>query len=73
MESNVHVNREVAAVEKTELHIHININVGDVIGSSLIIGGTDNRANVTGAALPPELAEAVGRALACAFFENQDK
>lgn len=56
MESNVHVNREVAAVEKTELHIHININVGDVIGSSLIIGGTDNRANVTGAALPPELA-----------------
>lgn len=75
MGSRVHVNREVAAVEDYErhIHIHINITVENIVGSSLIIGGKDNRANVTNMELPKELTEAIGRALARVFFENQDK
>lgn len=61
-------------MERYELHIHFSVNItaGDIIGSGLVIGSPDSRATVTNAQLPPELAEAVGRAIA-RFFGGESE
>ena len=47
-----------------EIYVNVTINLGDVVGSGLIIGGTDNHAEVSGATLLPEFRAAIREALA---------
>ena len=51
----------------TEIYISVTVNVGNVSGSALIIGGEDNRAEVFSPAASPELSEVIRIALETIF------